>query len=179
METKNLTNFVYKDSEIEFTLGGKNGVMVNATQMAKIFDKRVDVFLKTEPTKLFIEALKFPPTGVNLEIKNDEDIILTKGRNGTFMHRILALKFAAWLDPNFEVWVYSTIDTILFEHYKKMEDSLKESAKNKKQIDKLQEELNSDPRFLELEMLKLKERQASYARSKMNHSQLELFKQEN
>jgi hypothetical protein len=179
METKNLTNFVYNNNEIEFTQGGKNGVMVNATQMAKIFDKRLDHFLKTEPTKEFIKLLEFTPLGGNSEPLSKEEIIQTNHRHGTFMHRILALKFASWLNPEFELWVYTTIDQILFDYYRKLEDSLKESAKRKNQMEKLQEELNSDPRFLELEMLKLKERQAAYSRSKMNLSQLELFKNEN
>ena len=178
MELKNTTNFMYGDTEIEFTLEGKNGVMINATQMAKVFNKRIDVFLKTEPTKEFINALEFPPQGGNSESLSKEEIIVTNHRHGTFMHRILALKFAAWLDPHFEVWVYRTINDLLFNHYQKLEDSLKESAKRKNQIEKLQEELNQDPRFLELEMLKLRERQATYARSKMNVSQLELFRSE-
>src|SRR5690554_96164 len=111
--------FFFQETQIHFLLQNEGNVMVNATEMAKAFNKRIDVFLKTEPTKLFIETLKFPPVGVNLDIKSDEDIIQTRGRNGTYFHRVLALKFAAWLDPNFEVWVYSTIDNLLFGNYKK------------------------------------------------------------
>ncbi len=177
MKTEKLTSFVYNQNEIEFTQGGKNGIMVNATQMAKIFDKRLDVFLKTEPTKEFIKLLELTPLGGSSEPLTKDEIIKTNNGVNTFMHRILALKFAAWLHPEFELWVYTTIDCILFDYYKRLEDSLKESAKRKNQIESIQEELNQDPRFLELEMLKLKERQAIYARSKMNHSQLELFKQ--
>lgn len=111
--------FIYQDTEIHFLLGNEKNVMVNATEMAKMFDKRIDVFLKTEPTKAFIKAVEFPPVGGNSEPISREDLIQTKGKMGTYFHRILALKFAAWLDPNFEVWVYSTIDTILFGNYKK------------------------------------------------------------
>ena len=39
------------------------------------------------------------------------------------MHRILALKFAAWLDPKFEVWVFSTIDQIILGHYKEVKEA--------------------------------------------------------
>jgi hypothetical protein len=179
METKNLTNFVYNNNEIEFTQGGKNGVMVNATQMAKIFDKRVDVFLKSDHAKEFVKLLELTPYGGSSTPLSKEEIIQTKNGSHTFMCRILALKFAAWLNPEFELWVYTAIDQILFDYYRKLEDSLKESAKRKNQMEKLQEELNADPRFLELEMLKLKERQAAYSRSKMNLSQLEFFKNEN
>jgi hypothetical protein len=40
------------------------------------------------------------------------------------MHRILALKFAAWLDPDFEVWVFITIDKILNEYYRNQRERL-------------------------------------------------------
>jgi len=132
--------FIYQETEIHFLLGNEKNVMVNATEMAKMFDKRIDVFLKTEPTKAFIKAVEFPPVGGNSESISREDLIQTKGKMGTYFHRILALKFASWLDPNFEVWVYSTIDTILFGNYKKHWDAhvkqedakvLMEEAKNR------------------------------------------------
>ena len=134
----------FEGHEIEFDVQNKN-VMVNATEMAKIFNKRLDVFLKVAPTKEFIEVLKktlehnilskndedqFTPTGVNSSeistpknlTKKDSDfkdftseILVKKGWRGTYMHRILALKFAAWLNPKFEVWVYMTIEDILFK----------------------------------------------------------------
>ena len=51
------------------------------------------------------------------------------------MHRILALKFAAWLDPDFEVWIYSTIDKIIFGNYRE----IKEATIEKLQAEKLQQ----------------------------------------
>lgn len=108
-----IKKFKYNENEIEFDT--QNEIMVNATNMAKIFDKRIDVFLKTQPTRDFIDSiLKFPPTGGNLSIESEKDLLISTGRNGTWMHRILALKFAAWLNSDFEVWVYSTIDNLLF-----------------------------------------------------------------
>ncbi len=115
--------FIYQDTQIHFLLSNDDNVMVNATEMAKAFNKRIDVFLKTEPTKAFINALEFPPTGGNSEPINCENLIKTKGKMGTYFHRILAIKFAAWLDPNFEVWVYTTIDKILFGFYKQHWDA--------------------------------------------------------
>lgn len=52
------------------------------------------------------------------------------------MHRILALKFAAWLSPDFELWVYSTIDKLLFGKYAEREKSLERSLS-------LQNEMNN------------------------------------
>lgn len=126
--------FEYEGKQIEFDLG-KTNMMVNATEMAKVFDKRVDVFLKTEPTKEFINVLKFTPTGGNLNAKSDTEIMITKGRSGTWMCRILALKFAAWLDPKFEVWVFETIDKILF-------GDLREFVINKHNAEQKRDELH-------------------------------------
>lgn len=134
-----LMKFEFKYHVIEFEPQTDN-VMVNATQMAKIFDKEVSGFLKTDSTKNFIEAYsrtedipsqnEFSPNGKLIKV------ISTGRNNGTWMNRIVALKFAAWLDPYFEVWVYKTIDQILFGQYKRIEENLKESAKRKLQIEK-------------------------------------------
>jgi hypothetical protein len=39
--------------------------MVNATQMAKIFNKKIDFFLKADHVKEFISVLEFTPFGGN------------------------------------------------------------------------------------------------------------------
>jgi hypothetical protein len=44
------------------------------------------------------------------------------------MHRVLAIKFAAWLSPRFELWVYLTIDQLLFGFAIEIEDSISESV---------------------------------------------------
>jgi hypothetical protein len=70
------------------------------------------------------------------------------------MHRILALKFAAWLNPNFEVWVYSLIEELLFGDYNELKASVKESATRRSKIEKLKEKLrNTSDEFKELETL--------------------------
>lgn len=163
---------MFNEIKIKFILNPKNGdVMVNATNMAKAFNRRIDFFLKSEETQKFISAMKnlpkdenlwseFTPTGGNWGIKpvqndgqfppnggnsnpffmSDEDILQTKGHQGTYMHRLLAMKFAAWLDAEFELWVYITIDNILFGNYRKHWEahaeqeevkSLAEAIKNK------------------------------------------------
>jgi hypothetical protein len=171
-----IQKFVFNNTEVDFQFDRESNVMVNATQMAKIFEKRVDVFLKSDHAKEFINVLEFTPFGGNSEPLKMDEIIKTKGQSGTWMHRLLALKFAAWLDPKFEVWVYSTIDFILFDYYKRLEESLKESAKRKNRIDELKNTLLENPDFAELEQLELTEKQASYARTKQNRNQLEMFR---
>jgi hypothetical protein len=106
--------FSYDDKIIHFLMNDDN-VMVNATEMANVFGKRVDVFLKTDHAKIFIERLLSTPNGVD---KNKEEVIFSNKKGGTYMNRLLALKFAAWHDVDFEIWIYSTIEKIIFGYYK-------------------------------------------------------------
>lgn len=105
-------------------------------------------FLKTKPIKAFISALEFPPVGGNSNGIPKDKIIQTSNHSGTYFNRILALKFAGWLDPNFEVWVFRTIDKITFgeydEHLKAM--TLLEQAKVKldNHIKKIVKDQNED-----------------------------------
>jgi hypothetical protein len=92
------------------------------------------------------------------------------------MHRILALKFAAWLDPAFELWVYMVIDDLLFSRYREMEDMLRRSAETKNRIETLKDELRDDPRFSELEELEVLDKQFIRKRSVKINNQLELFR---
>jgi hypothetical protein len=57
------------------------------------------------------------------------------------MHRILALKFAAWLDPAFELWVYTTIDKIIFGNYREIKEATVEKLKAEKQQQLKKQEL--------------------------------------
>lgn len=117
METK---TFQFNGKEIAFEMVGEN-VVVNATEMAKVFNKEVSGFLRLDGTKSYIQAFcesedlhsedEFTPNGKLIKVVNGGK------HNGTWMERSVALKFAAWLDPHFEVWVYKTIDKLLFGEY--------------------------------------------------------------
>lgn len=144
-------DFIYNETTISFESTSKDDVMVNATEMAKAFDKRIDHFLKADHTQKFIEALKtvssfgnlnsksgdeFTPNGGNSDYLKQDEIIQTRGQNGTWMHRLLALKFAAWLDPNFEVWVWRTIDAIILGIYREVKDATFEKLEAESQYEK-------------------------------------------
>ena len=136
MKTKILN---YENNPITFNLKKDNGVMIDANEMAKAFDETVEHFTRLDGTKNFINAcLKNPNLGF-LGIKNEEDLIISKQKSGTFMHRILALKFAAWLSPDFEVWVYSTIEEILFGKHVAREQSLEKTIQLKSEIEMLRD----------------------------------------
>lgn len=117
-----IVQFIYFEKEVDFNIA-KNNVMVNATQMAKIFGKDVFQFTRIDNTKSFIESCLKPQNCGLLGIENEEDLIISIQKSGTWMHRILALKFAAWLNSDFELWVYVTIDNILNGISNKIKDA--------------------------------------------------------
>ena len=169
-----MVTFKYNEHQIEFDFSDEN-LKVNATQMAKAFSKDVSDFFANDSTKKFVTTCLNNRNSGYLKIENEEDLFISKQNTGTWMHRILALKFAAWLDPEFELWVYSTVDRIVFGEYQHLKKSLKESANRKNKIEMLREDLRTDKKFIELEILELEERQASYSRGKFNRSQISLF----
>jgi hypothetical protein len=116
--------YVFEENSITFTLDKDNKVMVNATEMAKVFGKDVFQFTRIDSTKEFVESCQKPQFCGLLGIEKEEDLIISRQKSGTWMHRVLALKFAAWLNSDFEVWVYLTIDKLLFGKHAEREKSL-------------------------------------------------------
>ncbi|MGB0931392.1 MAG: KilA-N domain-containing protein, partial [Chitinophagales bacterium] len=112
--------FRYKGQEITFDFRNGNR-MINATQMAKLFGKETTHFLKNQQTKDYISVLVETE---NSQFEKIVNIIRGGKYNGTWMHEQLALKFAAWLSPEFEVWVFSKIQELLLEGYISIDSSL-------------------------------------------------------
>lgn len=108
--------FEYNGSKISFDFG--NGVdMINATEMSKSFyPKKVNGFLRLRQTQDFIKV--YEKRCADSRIGNEfKALRVVKGGNpalqGTWMAEKLALKFAAWLSPDFELWVYDRIAELL------------------------------------------------------------------
>jgi hypothetical protein len=120
--------YVFEENSITFVLDKDSKVMVNATEMAKVFNKQVNEFMSNETTKNFIGSCLKNGNSRFLNIEREEDLYVSRQKSGTWMHRVLALKFAAWLNPDFEVWVYSTIDQLLFGKYAEREKSLERTV---------------------------------------------------
>jgi hypothetical protein len=185
----NVIEFEFDNKVVEFDISGTD-VMVNATEMGKIFDKEPYSFLRIESTKRFIDELKsaipafrtVPGTERNAgnEVFADEKVVRSDrgGADGgeTWMHRQLALKFAAWLDVRFEVWVYQTIDQLVFENSRKTNDELKEKAKLTDRRDEIIQELQRNEFFQEYRLIEFKLRQIANRIGKYNNSQLDLFR---
>jgi len=168
--------FEFNQQEVDFEQSNQS-LMVNATQMAKIFDKDLFQFTKSDHVKSFIESCLKPANAGLLGVKSVEDLIISKQKSGTWMHRVLALKFAAWLNSDFELWVYSTIDELLFGRLKRVEENLRLAAIRKNRIEQLRNELRNEVSYAELERLELEDRQAAYFRARENKNQLELFRE--
>lgn len=134
----------FEDNEITFVMSKENNVMINATEMAKIYGKKVNEFMSNENTISFIkEALKNGNSRF-INIESEADLYRSNQKSGTFMHRILALKFAAWLNPAFELWIYSTIESILFGKHVEREQSLERTIILKNEMHELSSKPNKD-----------------------------------
>lgn len=129
--------FIYQDTQIAFVLGNEKNVMVNATEMAKAFGKRTSDFLQNQSTIEFIKHVELTLKSVNSDLKMYEN----RGQSGMYFERRLALKFAAWLDVEFEVWIYNVIDDLLFGTAKAVGKKLTEKEKAKKDLSNIVENI--------------------------------------
>lgn len=115
---QSITKFEYKGTPILFEYA--DGVkMINATEMAKPFGKLVGNFLRLSITKNYTKLLESRYSHLNIGVKARPVLRVIKGGSpelqGIWMDEKLALKFAAWLSPEFELWVYDKIHELLLE----------------------------------------------------------------
>ncbi|WP_294823139.1 KilA-N domain-containing protein [uncultured Flavobacterium sp.] len=103
--------FIYHETEIHFLINSSEDVTVNATEMAIIFNKDPEEFLSDGHAQEFIKALEAKLGAASFRREIGKDIV------EVWMNRKLAIKFASWLDPEFELWIYDTIETLRFSHY--------------------------------------------------------------
>lgn len=110
MNEDSIKSFSYEGNPITFHTG--NGVMVNATQMAKTFGKLTKDFLNLQSTKEFLQVLS---DGRNL--LSADLVQVRKGgeptAQGTWMHEDVAMEFARWLSPKFAIWCNDRIKKLL------------------------------------------------------------------
>ena len=140
-----IVQFNYEGNPISFEFN--DGLrMINATEMAKPFSKSVSDFLRLKGTKDYIEVLTERYKAE--KTKKYEILRVIKGGDpniqGTWMDERLALKFASWLAPAFEVWVYEKIQDLLINGHTLMEKpmTLGEMFKLQAELWMKQEEVN-------------------------------------
>jgi len=172
-----ILEFIYNEKSISFDPTGNDNVMVNATEMAKVFGKDLFQFTKSDATKKFTSACLKPANAGLLGIKLEEDLIISKQKSGTWMHRILALKFAAWLDSEFEIWVWTKIDQIILGHYREVKAAMYEKLSAEKAVDSKREELlKNNPAFAEFLALEGKLTESEKKRQKAIKASMFQFK---
>lgn len=112
-----LKQFNYEGSEITFEFSDGNK-MINATEMARQFKgKFVADFLRLKATKAYITLLERRYGDSHIGGKKPREVLRVvkggSGHQGTWMDEKLALKFAAWLSAEFELWVFDRIYELL------------------------------------------------------------------
>ena len=111
-----IQKFQYEDQSISFVFSD-GSKLINATEMAKPFGKPVGNFLRLAETKSYIALLEARHSDVNIGNDTKEVLRVVRGGEpqlqGTWMDEKLALKFASWLSPEFELWVYDRIQELL------------------------------------------------------------------
>jgi hypothetical protein len=84
--------------------------IINATDIIKAFpNKRINDFLNNKQTIDFINVLE-SVTVIPATVVKQGGL-----EQGTWMNKLLAYKFASWLSPEFELFVYKTFDSALKE----------------------------------------------------------------
>ncbi len=137
----------FNNQEIAFDLF-RGDVMVNATEMAKAFGKRVDVFTKTKQTKALIDALvqdrKLESKYHQLVVFENQILVQKRGNHGgTFMCEDLALAFAMWLSPEFHVWILKTVREIIFGNNPELvREAVMNMPRIQKELDRLRRKRN-------------------------------------
>ncbi len=107
-----MNNLIFYYNENPVTFQNENGVMINATQMAKPFGRLAKDWLVNQQTEEFLHSLS-AVRGIPLT----ELVKVRQGGNpqlqGTWMHEDVALEFARWLSPAFAIWTNDRIKELL------------------------------------------------------------------
>lgn len=111
--------FNYEGKSINFK-EQKGSVMMNATQMAKVFGKKPANWLRLQTTKEFLNVLKDSRyadmrNGMFDEEENLVNVIQGGKNQGTWMHEDVALEFSRWLHPKFAIWTNRHIKELLLK----------------------------------------------------------------
>ena len=110
MQDKEIKVFSYNGSSVSF-FNGKN-VMVNATEMAKVFGKRPVDYLRLPSTSELIKAIvRKSHISENQLVTTQQGSTINGG--GTWMHEDVALDFAQWLSVDFKLWCNDRIKELL------------------------------------------------------------------
>lgn len=90
----------------------RDDVMVNATQLAKIYGKRPNDYLSLPATNQLINAITR-----KYGISENQLVISKVGSShnggGTWMHRLIVVDFCQWLDIDLKLWCTEKLDELM------------------------------------------------------------------
>jgi ribosomal protein L7/L12 len=103
----------FKDFEIVFSQELNSNLYLNATKVAKSFNKDVREWKRSKQTIDYINALNDVGFSHTTLIKVVSGNFSDKREQGTWIHKKLIIAFARWLNPDFAVWCDGVIEEIL------------------------------------------------------------------
>jgi phage antirepressor YoqD-like protein len=100
--------FSYNGNKVLFDI--KDDVMVNATQLAKIYGKRPNDYLSLPATNQLINAItRKYGIAENQLVRTERGGIAP----GTWMHRLIVVDFCQWLDIDLKLWCTEKLDELM------------------------------------------------------------------
>lgn len=100
--------FSYNGNDVLFDT--KDDVMVNATQLAKIYGKRPNDYLSLPATNQLINAItRKYGIAENQLVRTERGGIAP----GTWMHRLIVVDFYQWLDIDLKLWCTEKLDELM------------------------------------------------------------------
>ncbi|WP_415760008.1 KilA-N domain-containing protein [Pasteurella multocida] len=142
----NIITAHYNGTEVFF----QDDAYLNATAIAKHFNKRPNDWLALPTTQEYIETLckktETRKSGNATEVGKSHFVKTVKGgkdlsRQGTWLHRRLAVAFARWLNVEFAIWCDEQIEKILINKNKPQQLALPEPDLNLTAIQNSEETL--------------------------------------
>lgn len=118
---REIKSFKFNNIEIPFALdGGPSNIMVEVTQMAKAYGKRIAEWRRLPSTQKFLEELMIEMgfSHINELIYSDRSGI--EGQRGggcTWMHQLVLIEFARWLDSKFAIWCNKMIIEVIRQRF--------------------------------------------------------------
>jgi KilA-N domain/Probable Zinc-ribbon domain len=98
-----------------FALPVRDDGYVNITKLAKLFNKRINNWTRTDEIQDYIKALSSitHKSAIELIVSNRGGNHSENSDNGTYVHRYLAYKFAQWCDPYVGLQIIKWVDELL------------------------------------------------------------------
>lgn len=113
-DNSNLVPTVYDYEGNKISFSKDNGVMVNATQMAKPFGKRPNDWLNLPSTQEFLDALITTRKSGSCDYQAVTTVNCSpEYGGGTWLSEDAAIEFARWLSPKFAIWCNDRIKELM------------------------------------------------------------------